>query len=139
MYGLDYRRRKPVRFCRHLDELDWRSESEGWADNDRPLCVPDDGAEWHCGANHPKAMPVILTTPEEIDTWLTAPAADALQLQRPLPDELLEDCRSAARGCTGAQQRSIRERIEGAVYALRFPPSMTVGPGSAPQRSTMSL
>jgi putative SOS response-associated peptidase YedK len=30
----------------------------------------------------PKAMPVILTTSEEIETWMTAPAAVAKQLQR---------------------------------------------------------
>jgi len=41
------------------------------------------------GAIHPKAMPVILRTDEEIDFWMTAPAADALQLQRPLPDDAL--------------------------------------------------
>ena len=41
------------------------------------------------GAVHPKAMPVILTTPDEVDTWLTAPAAEALRLQRPLPDGAL--------------------------------------------------
>ena len=39
---------------------------------------------------HPKAMPVILTTPEEYETWLTAPAEEALKLQRPLPDDMLE-------------------------------------------------
>jgi putative SOS response-associated peptidase YedK len=44
---------------------------------------------------HPKAMPVILTTPDEIDTWLTAPTELALQLQRPLPDDAL---RIVARG-----------------------------------------
>jgi putative SOS response-associated peptidase YedK len=44
---------------------------------------------------HPKAMPVILTTPEEIETWLQATAAIALQLQRPLPDGAL---RIVARG-----------------------------------------
>ena len=44
---------------------------------------------------HPKAMPVILTTPDEIDTWLTAPTEVALQLQRPLPDDAL---RIVARG-----------------------------------------
>jgi len=44
---------------------------------------------------HPKAMPVILTTPEEIERWMTAPPADALTLQRPLPDGEL---RIVARG-----------------------------------------
>ena len=42
------------------------------------------------GAIHPKAMPVILTTPEEIETWMTAPADEALKLQRPLPDGSLQ-------------------------------------------------
>jgi putative SOS response-associated peptidase YedK len=42
------------------------------------------------GAIHPRAMPVVLTTPEEIDTWMTAPAKEALKLQRPLPDGTLE-------------------------------------------------
>jgi putative SOS response-associated peptidase YedK len=38
---------------------------------------------------HPKAMPVILTTQDEINTWMTSPAEVALQLQRPLPDDAL--------------------------------------------------
>ena len=41
------------------------------------------------GAFHPKAMPVILTTLQEIDTWMTAPAKEALQLQRPLADNAI--------------------------------------------------
>ena len=39
---------------------------------------------------HPKAMSVILTTQDEIDTWLTAPTELALQLQRSLPDDALK-------------------------------------------------
>jgi putative SOS response-associated peptidase YedK len=35
-------------------------------------------------------MPVILTTAEEIETWMTAPAQEALKLQRPLPDGALK-------------------------------------------------
>jgi len=33
---------------------------------------------------HPKAMPVILTMEQEIETWLTAPAEEALKVQRPI-------------------------------------------------------
>ncbi|QXX75575.1 hypothetical protein MHY1_02399 [Methylovirgula sp. HY1] len=38
---------------------------------------------------HAKAMPVILTREEEFQTWLTAPWASAVKLQRPLPNENL--------------------------------------------------
>lgn len=39
---------------------------------------------------HPKAMPVILTRPDEWHTWLTAPFDRARHLQRPLPDGELD-------------------------------------------------
>jgi len=42
------------------------------------------------GAIHPKAMPVIFTLPDEVDAWLTLPMAEALQMQKPLPDGALK-------------------------------------------------
>jgi len=42
------------------------------------------------GPIHEKAMPVILTTREEVELWLTAPWEQARALQRPLPDDLLQ-------------------------------------------------
>ena len=41
------------------------------------------------GTYHPRAMPAIVTTREEIDTWMTAPTKEALTLQRPLSDDAL--------------------------------------------------
>ena len=41
-------------------------------------------------AIHPKAMPVVLATPAEVDAWLTSPTQEALALQRPWPDGSLK-------------------------------------------------
>jgi putative SOS response-associated peptidase YedK len=38
---------------------------------------------------HPKAMPVILTEPDEIEMWMSAPWEMARELQRALPDDML--------------------------------------------------
>jgi putative SOS response-associated peptidase YedK len=38
---------------------------------------------------HAKAMPVLLTTPEECDAWLEGSLEEAMAMQRPLPAEAL--------------------------------------------------
>jgi putative SOS response-associated peptidase YedK len=48
-------------------------------------CAPNAEVAPH----HPKAMPVILTTPDEQRAWLTAPWDEAATLQRPLADGAL--------------------------------------------------
>ncbi len=65
-----------------------RKVKEGETTNDLFAFLTTD-ANKVVGAIHPKAMPVILTTGEEIDTWMTAPTSEALKLQRPLADDVL--------------------------------------------------
>jgi len=66
-----------------------RKVKEGETTNDLfGFLTTDPNAE--VGAVHPKAMPVILTKAEEIEQWMTAPAGEALKLQRPLPDGALK-------------------------------------------------
>lgn len=66
-----------------------RKIKEGETTNDLfAFLTTDPNAE--VGAIHPKAMPVILRTAEEIETWLRAPVDEALKLQRPLPDGVLK-------------------------------------------------
>lgn len=38
---------------------------------------------------HSKAMPVLIRTKEEAEQWLEAPAEEALQLQKPAPDDAI--------------------------------------------------
>lgn len=38
---------------------------------------------------HPKAMPVVLASPEEVETWLHAPLEEALHLQQPAAEDVL--------------------------------------------------
>jgi len=44
---------------------------------------------WKAATVHPKAMPVILTKPNEIDLWLEGDTPDAVALQRSLRDDAL--------------------------------------------------
>lgn len=71
---------------RHLDEsTSVRKVKEGETTNDIfAFLTTEPNAEVR--AIHPKAMPVILTTPDEVETWVTATSDEALKLQRPLPD-----------------------------------------------------
>jgi putative SOS response-associated peptidase YedK len=51
-----------------------------------PTTEPNNGV----GPIPTEAMPVILTTSSEIETWMTAPPEEALKLQRPLADGALK-------------------------------------------------
>ncbi|RYG18600.1 SOS response-associated peptidase [bacterium] len=61
-----------------------RKTSEGMITTDLFAFLTTEPNDVVAGAN-PDSMPVILTMPDEIETWLTAPWEVARQLQRPLP------------------------------------------------------
>ena len=66
-----------------------RKVKEGETNNDLfSFLTAEPNAE--VGAIHPKAMPVILTDPTEIEIWLSAPVEEALKLQRPLANGSLK-------------------------------------------------
>lgn len=73
-----------------------RKLKEGETTNDLFAFLTTD-ANAEVGAIHPKAMPVILTTDHERETWLSADTPDALTLKRPLPDGALKVVSSGAK------------------------------------------
>ena len=75
--------------------MDLRPEGQGGRDHQDLYAFLTTEPNAEVGAIDPKAMPVILTSPDEVETWMTAPADEALKLQRPLPDGSL---RIVARG-----------------------------------------
>jgi putative SOS response-associated peptidase YedK len=66
-----------------------RKLKEGESTNDLFAFLTTE-ANAEVGAVHPKAMPVILTERDEIETWLDATAAEAMKLQRPLDEGRLK-------------------------------------------------
>ena len=89
--------KRPLAFFAGIWTPQWKSVrkvKEGETLNDLFAFLTTDSNK-EVAAIHPKAMPVILTTPEEIEAWLTAPKEEALKLQRPLPHDAL---RIVARG-----------------------------------------
>lgn len=57
---------------------------------------------------HAKALPAILTTPQECDAWLSAPADQALTLQRPLPAGALKVVATGEKTDPGAREAETR-------------------------------
>jgi putative SOS response-associated peptidase YedK len=64
----------------------WTGERKGEAGEHRLFSFLTTDANAEVGAVHPKAMPVLLTGPEAVEAWMTAPVEEALRLARPLPD-----------------------------------------------------
>jgi hypothetical protein len=63
-------------------------------------------------------MPVILTTPDEVETWMTAPPDEILKLQRPLSDGSLKivarGVKEIRAGSVGARRRRARIKARSA-------------------------
>lgn len=82
---------EPLAFFAGIQLQGWegvRKIKTGWETADLyAFLTTEPNAE--VGAVHPKAMPVILTEPDEIEAWLTAPWDIAKELQRPLADGAL--------------------------------------------------
>jgi putative SOS response-associated peptidase YedK len=62
-------------------------------------------------------MPVIPTTPAEVDLWLLADAPKALELQRPLPDHALRVVASGEKE-DGPREDAMPDRDEDPMLAL---------------------
>jgi putative SOS response-associated peptidase YedK len=56
---------------------------------------------------HPKAMPVVLTSKDEVEAWLTAPWEEAKSLQRPLPDGMLQVVQVADKPALATAQEAL--------------------------------
>jgi putative SOS response-associated peptidase YedK len=82
---------RPLFFFAGIWTAQWRSVrklKDGETVDDLYAFMTTD-ANTEVKAVHPKAMPVILRTKDEIKTWMSAPLSEALSLQKPLADGLL--------------------------------------------------
>ena len=83
--------RRPARVLAGLETRAWRSirkvEDGETTDDLFGLLTTTPDAE--VAPVHPKAMPVILTEPDDWEAWLTVPWTEARALQRPLSDGAL--------------------------------------------------
>ena len=83
---------RPIAFFAGVWVPQWKSVrkvKEGETTNDLYAFLTTEPNK-EVGAIHPKAMPCILTAPEEWETWLTADWAKAGKPQRPLHDGALK-------------------------------------------------
>ncbi len=83
---------RPLAFFAGIWTPQWKSVrkvKQGETTNDLFAFLTTDPNK-EVGQVHPKAMPVILTTEDEIEAWMTAPTPAAFKLQRPLPDNALQ-------------------------------------------------
>lgn len=82
---------EPLGFFAGIQLRNWqgvRKVKTGWETADLFAFLTTDPSE-PVKSVHPKAMPVILTEPDEIEMWMHAPWELAQELQRPLPDDEL--------------------------------------------------
>lgn len=77
--------------------------------NNRLASAPEANAEVE--AVHPKAMPIILTEPSEIERWMFATWEDARGLQRPLADGALRILARGVKRMMPEQERQLAVKL----------------------------